>query len=70
MAREPMTPEGIRQNLHNFRTIGYDAANNTALALAVLIESLLDAADHAPPDYWHEIVGARMGKLREAVRRG
>lgn len=70
MAREPMTPEGIAQNLHNFRACGEDPSTNTALALAALVERLLDAADLAPSEHWHEIVGARMGKLREAVSRG
>jgi hypothetical protein len=65
-----MTPEGIAMNLNSFRAIGEDVVNNTALALAALVENLLDAADLAPTEHWHDIVGARMGKLREAVRRG
>lgn len=60
--------ERIAQNLHNFRACGKDASTDTALALAALVSSLLDAADLAPTEHWHEIVGARMARLREAVR--
>lgn len=62
-----MTPDGIAQNLHNFRACGENASTNTALALAALVKRLIDAADLAPTEHWHEIVGARMAKLRDAV---